>query len=347
MQIRIESRHLEDVAVLVPDIFQDSRGFFCETFRRDQFATLGLPTEFVQDNHSKSARGVVRGLHFQWSPPMGKLMRVTQGAAFLVAVDIRKGSPTLAKWVGVECSVENRRMVWAPAGFARGFCALADGTEIQYKCTGLYNSQAESGIRWNDPAIGIEWPLSDVTVRRKIARRAPLRSGLRRPPPTTFSIPRPNYTFEERFMRLLIAGGAGYLGSVLIPRLLERCYKVDVVDLFWFGNHLPRQVGVLNKDIFQLTVEDLEPYDQVIFLGGLSNDPMAEYSPSKNFIFNAAAPAYLGYIAKIAKVKRFIYASSCSVYGYTENELFDESRPSAPAIPMGSPSFRVNRRLFN
>jgi|SRR5579872_45566 len=136
-------------------------------------------------------------------------------------------------------------------------------------------------------------------------------------------------------MRLLIAGGAGYLGSVLIPRLLERCYKIDVVDLFWFGNHLPRQVSVLNKDIFQLTVEDLERYDQVIFLAGLSNDPMAEYSPSKNFIFNAAAPAYLGYVAKMAKVKRFIYASSCSVYGYTENELFDESRPVSSSYPYG------------
>jgi nucleoside-diphosphate-sugar epimerase len=136
-------------------------------------------------------------------------------------------------------------------------------------------------------------------------------------------------------MRLLIAGGAGYLGSVLIPRLVERGYKVDVVDLFWFGNHLPRQAGVLNKDIFHLTAEDLEPYDQVIFLAGLSNDPMAEYSPSKNFIFNAAAPAYLAYIAKIAKVKRYIYASSCSVYGYTENELYDETRPVSSHFPYG------------
>jgi nucleoside-diphosphate-sugar epimerase len=136
-------------------------------------------------------------------------------------------------------------------------------------------------------------------------------------------------------MRLLIAGGAGYVGSVLIPRLIERGYKVDVVDLFWFGNHLPRHVGVLNKDIFQLSVEDLEPYDQVLFLAGLSNDPMAEYSPSKNFIFNAAAPAYLGYIAKIAKVKRYIYASSCSVYGYTENELYDETRPVSSSYPYG------------
>lgn len=136
-------------------------------------------------------------------------------------------------------------------------------------------------------------------------------------------------------MRLLIAGGAGYVGSVLIPRLIERSYKVDVVDLFWFGNHLPRQTGILNKDIFQLTVEDLEPYDQVIFLAGLSNDPMAEYSPSKNFIFNAAAPAYLGYIAKNAGVKRYIYASSCSVYGYTENELYDETRPVSSSYPYG------------
>lgn len=136
-------------------------------------------------------------------------------------------------------------------------------------------------------------------------------------------------------MKLLIAGGGGYLGSALIPKLLERGYKVDVVDLFWFGNHLPPEVAVLNKDIFQLTTEDLQAYDQVIFIAGLSNDPMAEYSPSKNFIFNAAAPAYMGYIAKMAKVKRYTYASSCSVYGYTENELYDETRSVSSSYPYG------------
>jgi dTDP-4-dehydrorhamnose 3,5-epimerase len=145
--------------VLVPDIFQDSRGFFMETFREDQFKALGLPYQFVQDNHSRSSCGVVRGLHFQWEPPMGKLMRVTQGSAFLVAVDIRKGSPTLGKWAGVIASAENRRQVWAPAGFARGFCVLSENAEIQYKCTGIYDNKGESGILWNDPAIGIEWPL--------------------------------------------------------------------------------------------------------------------------------------------------------------------------------------------
>ena len=136
-------------------------------------------------------------------------------------------------------------------------------------------------------------------------------------------------------MKLLIAGGAGYVGSALIPKLLDRGYKVDVVDLFWFGNHLPRQVGVLNKDIFQLTEEDLGFYDQVVFLAGLSNDPMAEYSPSKNFVFNAAAPSYLAYMAKRAKVKRYIYASSCSIYGYTENELYDETRPVSSTYAYG------------
>jgi dTDP-4-dehydrorhamnose 3,5-epimerase len=161
MEFRIESNSLRDVVVVVPEIFQDNRGFFLETYREDQFRALGLPTQFVQDNHSRSVKGVIRGLHFQWEPPMGKLMRVSLGSAFLVAVDIRKGSPSLGQWVGVEASAENRRQVWAPAGFARGFCVLSEFAEIQYKCTGIYNGKAESGILWNDPEIGIAWPISD------------------------------------------------------------------------------------------------------------------------------------------------------------------------------------------
>jgi dTDP-4-dehydrorhamnose 3,5-epimerase len=153
--------------VLVSKAFEDHRGYFMETYREDQFRELGLPGSFVQDNHSYSKKGVVRGLHFQWEPPMGKLMRVTRGTAFLVAVDLRLGSPTLGKWVGVEASADNKKQVWAPASFARGFCALTDDVEVQYKCTGTYNGKAESAIRWDDPEIGIEWPVRGAIVSDK------------------------------------------------------------------------------------------------------------------------------------------------------------------------------------
>jgi dTDP-4-dehydrorhamnose 3,5-epimerase len=167
MPLKVESRHLGEIAVLVPQVFEDERGYFMETFRADSFKDLGLPSSFVQENHSYSRKGVLRGLHFQWDPPMGKLMRVTRGTAFLVAVDVRIGSPTVGKWFGVEASAENRKLVWGPASFARGFCALTDDVEVQYLCTGVYNSKAESAIRWDDADIGIEWPLQPQTISEK------------------------------------------------------------------------------------------------------------------------------------------------------------------------------------
>ncbi len=136
-------------------------------------------------------------------------------------------------------------------------------------------------------------------------------------------------------MKILVAGGAGYIGSVLVPKLLDRGYEVEVVDLLWFGNNLPDKVVIIEKNIIDLKEEDLEKYNQVIFLAGISNDPMAEYSPSTNFIENGAVPAYLSYTAKRAGVNRFIYGSSCSIYGYTVNELYDESKPTISNYPYG------------
>lgn len=136
-------------------------------------------------------------------------------------------------------------------------------------------------------------------------------------------------------MKILIAGGAGYIGSALVPKLHERGYEITVVDLLWFGNHLPESTRIIKKDIFDLTKGEVEGYDQVIFLAGLSNDPMAEFSPAMNFIYNASAPAYLAYLSKRAKVKRYIYAGSCSVYGYTVNELYDEESPAISNYPYG------------
>ena len=187
MQLRVESEHLNGLAVVVPEVYEDERGFFMEVFRSDQFKELGLPHEFTQDNHSRSQKGVLRGLHFQWGPPpMGKLMRVTYGAAYLVAVDIRKGSPTLGQWFGIEVSAQNKKQVWAPAGFARGFYTLTDYAEIQYKCTGVYNKQGESGILWNDPAIGIEWPITDLTLSDKDKNAQTLAQWLETPESDNF-----------------------------------------------------------------------------------------------------------------------------------------------------------------
>lgn len=182
MPIQKESSHLGGaVVVLAPKVLGDERGFFMETYREDNFRDLGLPTQWVQDNHSRSSKGVLRGLHFQWEPPMSKLMRVTHGAAFLVAVDIRKGSPTLGQWFGMEVTAENKKQIFAPYGFARGFCALTDECEVQYKCTGIYSSAGESGILYSDPAIGIEWPVKDPLVSAKDANAQPLSQWLQSP----------------------------------------------------------------------------------------------------------------------------------------------------------------------
>ncbi|MGB2957762.1 MAG: dTDP-4-dehydrorhamnose 3,5-epimerase [Bacteroidota bacterium] len=190
MQVSIESTHLNGAVVIIPEVFEDDRGFFMEVFRKDQFAEIGLPTEFVQDNHSRSEHGVLRGLHFQWNPPLGKLMRVTVGSAFLVAVDIRKGSPTLGKWFGIEGSAENKRQVWAPPGFARGFFVLSDVAEIQYKCTGIYNPKGESGILWNDSRIAVEWPAGNPTLSKKDAAAQTLDEWLSRPESNHFTFQR-------------------------------------------------------------------------------------------------------------------------------------------------------------
>lgn len=181
MKIELIHECLNGVKVFKPEVFEDERGFFAEVYRKDQFIEHGIAEEFVQDNHSRSSKGVLRGLHFQWEPPMAKLMRVTLGEAFLVAVDIRKGSPTLGQWYGETVSAANKKQVYAPAGFARGFCVLSEFAEIQYKCTGMYNNKAESGILWNDPEIGIHWPVSGPQLSAKDTQAQTLSEWLKKP----------------------------------------------------------------------------------------------------------------------------------------------------------------------
>jgi dTDP-4-dehydrorhamnose 3,5-epimerase len=152
---------LPDVLLIEPKVFGDARGFFFESYNRHAFAeAAGLDVDFVQDNHSRSAQGVLRGLHYQIQQPQGKLVRVVAGAVFDVAVDIRKASPTFGQWVGVELSAENKKMIWVPPGFAHGFLVLSESAEFLYKTTDYYAPSHERAIAWNDPDIGIAWPLA-------------------------------------------------------------------------------------------------------------------------------------------------------------------------------------------
>ncbi|WP_159980301.1 MULTISPECIES: dTDP-4-dehydrorhamnose 3,5-epimerase [unclassified Novosphingobium] len=153
---------IEGLVIIEPRVFGDDRGFFMESWNRQIFADLGLDLDFVQDNHSRSAKGVLRGLHYQQPNPQGKLVRVTAGRAWDVAVDLRAGSATYGKWAGVELSAENKRMFWVPPGFAHGFVSLEDGTDFLYKCTAFYTPANEHSLMWNDPEVGIEWPLEGI-----------------------------------------------------------------------------------------------------------------------------------------------------------------------------------------
>lgn len=156
--MNITETALPGVMLIEPRVFGDARGFFLESWNAAGFAAAGLDLAFVQDNHSRSARGVLRGLHYQLQQPQGKLVRVAQGAVFDVAVDIRRTSPHFGRWVGVELSAENHRMLYIPPGFAHGFLVLSETADFLYKCTSLYHPASDRGIRWDDPAIGIAWP---------------------------------------------------------------------------------------------------------------------------------------------------------------------------------------------
>jgi dTDP-4-dehydrorhamnose 3,5-epimerase len=183
----IEDTALPEVRLVRPRVFPDERGWFAEVLQDTAFEAAGLPTRFVQVNQSRSTRGVIRGLHFQWEPPQGKLMRVVTGRAFMVAVDVRPGSPTLGRHVAVEASAEEPILFWAPASFARGFAALSDVAEIEYFCTGTYNASCESGIRWDDPDLGIPWPVRAPLVSAKDVAAGSLRDWLARPESARFA----------------------------------------------------------------------------------------------------------------------------------------------------------------
>ena len=164
-KIKISHTSIEGLMVIEPEVFGDDRGFFMETYHKEEFFKHGLTMEFVQDNHSRSKRGVLRGLHLQTQYAQGKLVRVIRGSVWDVAVDLREGSPTFGQWEGILLSAENKKMFYIPKGFAHGFLTLEDETEFVYKCTDYYHPEYEAGVRYDDPEIGIQWPFDEYRLR--------------------------------------------------------------------------------------------------------------------------------------------------------------------------------------
>ncbi len=164
--MKVIPTQLAGVVIIEPKVFTDPRGFFLEFYHADRYGLAGIPT-FVQDNHSSSMRGTIRGLHYQLRRPQGKLLRAIRGAVFDVAADIRRGSPDFGRWVGVELSADNKRQLFVPAGFAHGFCVTSDVAEVEYKCTDFYAPDDEHGVVWNDPTIGIKWPTEQPILSDK------------------------------------------------------------------------------------------------------------------------------------------------------------------------------------
>lgn len=176
--MEFEPTRIPDVVLIRPKVFGDNRGYFLETWQEKKFVAAGIQAHFAQDNHSHSSRHTLRGMHFQIQQPQGKLVRVTRGAAFDVAIDVRRSSPYFGEWVGVELNDNNHHMLWVPPGFAHGFLALSDSVDFLYKCTDFYAPQFERTLRWDDPAVGIEWPLP-VGTKPLIAARDAEAPGLK------------------------------------------------------------------------------------------------------------------------------------------------------------------------
>jgi dTDP-4-dehydrorhamnose 3,5-epimerase len=172
--MRVEQSTLPGVLIIEPDVHADGRGFFLETYHSDRYRQHGIDGPFVQDNHSRSTAGTLRGLHLQLERPQGKLIHVIEGEIFDVAVDVRRGSPFFGRWVGVRVSSDNFRQVYIPQGFAHGFCVLSPIAQVEYKCTDLYDRPSEVGLMWNDPALKIEWPISEPVLSDRDRRHPPL-----------------------------------------------------------------------------------------------------------------------------------------------------------------------------
>ena len=287
---------IEGLYILEPTVFGDERGFFLETYNKKEFEKIGIFEEFVQDNHSKSKKGVLRGLHFQTKHSQGKLVRVIRGSVYDVAVDIRKDSLTYGKWYGIELSAENKKMFFIPKGFAHGFLTLEDETEFQYKCTDLYAPQYDSGIIWNDKDININWNFEkyglkeeDIVLSEKDKKHQSFKE----------------YTEKYIGENVLLTGADGQLGQDFQKLFDKLSIKYIVTDY--------KELDVTNKEKVKEFVDNND-FTMIINCAAYNNVDKAEEEPEKCYILNSYVPKYL---AEICKEKNIIFVT------YSTDFVFD------------------------
>ncbi len=305
---------IEGLYIIEPTVFGDERGFFLETYNKKEFEEIGIFEEFIQDNHSKSKKGVLRGLHFQTKHSQGKLVRVIKGSVYDVAIDIRKGSSTYGKWYGIELSAENKKMFFIPKGFAHGFLTLEDETEFQYKCTDLYAPQYDSGIMWNDKDININWNFEkyglkeeDIVLSEKDKKHQSFKE----------------YTEKYIGENVLLTGADGQLGQDFQKLFDKSGIKYTATDY--------KELDVTNKEKVKEFVNS-NNFTMIINCAAYNNVDKAEEEPEKCYALNSHGPKYLAEICKEKNIVFVTYSTDFVFDGEKEIPYIEEDIPNPLSI---------------
>ena len=305
---------IEGLYILEPTVFGDDRGFFLETYSKKEFEEIEIFDEFIQDNHSKSKKGVLRGLHFQTKHSQGKLVRVIKGSVYDVAVDIRKSSTTYGKWYGIELSAKNKKMFFIPKGFAHGFLTLEDETEFQYKCTDLYHPEYDSGIMWNDKEININWNFEKYGLKEEnivLSEKDKKHQSFK------------EYTEKYIGENVLLTGADGQLGQDFQKLFDKLSIKYIVTDY--------KELDVTNKEKVKEFVDNND-FTMIINCAAYNNVDKAEEEPEKCYILNSYVPKYLAEICKEKNIIFVTYSTDFVFDGEKEIPYIEEDIPNPLSI---------------
>ena len=344
--MKVVETRLPGVLLLMPDVFGDSRGFFMEAWNHRRYQEAGIPADFVQDNLSLSSRGVLRGLHFQNPELQGKLVSVLEGEVFDVAVDIRRGSPTFGSWVGEVLSSDNKRQLYVPEGFAHGFCVLSEQALFAYKCTRLYAREAECTIRWNDPDLGIEWPIQDPVLSSKDSKALFLRDMTPERLPCFESPALPTLRSEQtpprhsaapkriKRPRILLVGSTGQVGAELRSSLQTLGEVVPTVEPALANRRGAIVLDLCSPDSIRRVVRDTQP-DVIVNAAAYTAVDKAEQDHELAMAINGIAPGVLAEEAKRTQAA-LVHYSTDYVFDGSGSRPWREDDPTGPISVYGS-----------